>query len=91
MTTEPTPCPGSRCSPTPEAFRDRNGDKVRCSHCGRAITVYVHRLDWRTSEDVYFADHTASVDLPPPCPACNDDGHISALDGTDLGPCPECS
>ena len=27
----------------------------------------------------------------PPCPACNDDGVLSTLDGDTIGPCPECA
>lgn len=28
---------------------------------------------------------------PRPCPACNDDGVLSTLDGDTIGPCTECS
>ena len=27
----------------------------------------------------------------PPCPACNDYGVLSTLDGDTIGPCPECA
>jgi len=75
----PSVCPGSGCSPTPEAFRERNGSKVRCSHCGARVEVYVYRLNWRTCQDVYFADHTPLASPAAPGSSSPDTAALLAL------------
>lgn len=35
--------------------------------------------------------YAPTEDGTDPCPACNDDGVITTLDGDTIGPCPECA
>lgn len=52
-----------------------------------------HRLRAITGFAAEPPDTTLAVRVAPlpPCPACNDDGVLSTLDGDTIGPCPECA